>query len=230
VRPVPPVPADAPAERLAAVRRRIERAAASAGRDPAQLVLVAVSKNHPPSAVAALAALGQRDFGESRHQEAAPKAAAAPELRWHFLGRLQRNKARAVAHWAEVVHSLDRAELVVPLARGAEEAGRVLEVFVQVSLDGDTGRGGVPVSGAASLADQVAAEPALRLLGVMAVAPQGAPARPAFAALRTVGEAVRQAHPEAVSLSAGMSGDLEDAVAEGATHLRVGTALFGARA
>lgn len=223
-------PAADPSARLAAVRDRIERAALTAHRDPSALVLVAVSKNQPPAAVSSLAALGLRDFGESRQQEAAPKAAAAPDLRWHFVGRLQRNKARAVARWAQAVHSVDRIDLVTPLARASAETGHALEVFVQVSLDGDPTRAGVPAGGLVALADAVAGEPALRLMGVMAVAPLGAPARPAFAALRRLRDELARSHPQASSISAGMSADLEDAIAEGATHLRVGTALFGRRA
>ena len=226
--------ADRPAaERLAEVQRRVARAASAAGRDPASLVLVAVSKNQPLDAVLALAGLGVRDFGESRHQEAVRKAGAAPDLRWHFLGRLQRNKARAVGRWASTVHSVDRVEMLELLAPSEPQAaggGRVLKVFIQVSLDGDPTRGGVPAADVPALADAVAARPTLRLLGVMAVAPAAVPARPAFAALRATSEDLVRRHPGARSISAGMSGDLEDAITEGATHLRVGTALFGARA
>lgn len=219
-----------PANRLAAVRARIEAAARAAGRDPAGIRLVAVSKLHAPEDVRALAAEGIRDFGESRAQELVAKAAALhdPDLRWHFVGRLQRNKAKAVAGVASYVHSLDRAVLVAPLAAGA--AGREpLPVLVQVSLDGDPDRGGVPAGGVAALAALVAGEPALRLAGLMAVAVPGRPARPQFARLRELSEALTAAHPDATEISAGMSGDLEDAVREGATLVRVGTALFGPR-
>ncbi len=221
------------AVRLAAVRQRVARAATAAGRDPASLVLVAVSKNQPLDAVLALAALGVRDFGENRHQEAAPKAEAAPDLHWHFLGRLQRNKARAVGRWACTVHSVDRLDvldLLAPPEPDGPGPGRALEVFVQVSLDGDPTRGGVLPAAVPALADAVSVRPTLRLLGVMAVAPATAPARPAFAALRATSEDLVRGHPGARFISAGMSGDLEDAITEGATHLRVGTALFGPRA
>lgn len=235
-----------PADRLRAVEQRLADASAAAGRPRSELTLVAVSKTRPASDVAALAALGQRDFGESRWQELGPKseelagtttgadgadgADEAAGLRWHFVGRVQRNKARAIAEASFAVHSLDRAALCAPLARGAAGAGAPLEVFVQVSLDGDPSRGGVGADGIAALADAVAEHPELRLKGLMAVAPMGAPARPAFARLRNMGERLARAHPQATALSAGMSGDLEDAVAEGATHLRIGTALFGSRA
>jgi hypothetical protein len=180
-----------------------------------------------------LASLGLGDFGENRAQEAVRKAAAVAaagvQVRWHFVGRLQRNKCRAVAGFALLVHSVDRAELVAGLAAGAVDAGRVLDVLLQVSLDGHPGRGGAPPGEIARLADDVAAAPSLRLCGVMAVAPLGVPPRPAFARLRTVAEALRRDHPDAVIISAGMSEDFAEAVAEGATHLRIGSALFGKR-
>lgn len=191
---------------------------------------MAVSKLHAAGDVRALAAEGVRDFGESRAQELAAKVAALddPDLRWHFVGRLQRNKAKAVGRIASLVHSLDRPGLVAPLAAGA--AGRTpLPVLVQVSLDGDPTRGGVPVGEVPHLAALVAAEPALRLAGVMAVAVPGRPPRPQFARLRGLSEALVREHPGATEISAGMSGDLEDAVREGATLVRVGTALFGPR-
>jgi len=190
-----------------------------------------VSKTWPAADVALLTGLpgGPRDLGESRDQEARPKALAFPSLRWHFLGRLQRNKARSVASYAAVVHSLDRADLVGPLARGAAEAGRELRVLVQVTLDGDPARGGVLPAAVPGLAD-AAEQGGLRVAGVMAVAPAGVPPGPAFARLADASAALVAAHPGAGWISAGMSGDLEAAVAHGATHVRVGTALFGGRA
>lgn len=218
--------------RLTAVRTRLREAAEAAGRDVEELTLVAVSKTHPAAAVRELAGLGLREFGEARWQELGPKSEelAGVDLRWHFLGRLQRNKARAVGRVATVVHSLDRPELCAPLGRGAADAGRELDVFVQVSLDGDSARGGVVIEDLAHLTDTAATTEGLRLAGLMAVVPLGAAPRPAFARLRQLAEQVRTRHPGAVELSAGMSGDLEEAVAEGATHLRIGTALFGSRA
>ena len=217
---------------LAAVEQRLTRAAEAAGRGRSELTLVAVSKTRPAEDIAALAALGVRDFGESKWQELGRKVAQldATAVSWHFLGRLQRNKARAVGATVAVVHSLDRTELCRPLSQGAADAGSELEVFVQVSLDGDLTRGGVLPERLEALTDEVAACPQLRLAGLMAVAPRDRPPRPAFAELRRLGASVQARHPEARGLSAGMSGDLEDAVAEGATHLRIGTALFGSRA
>ena len=219
---------------LSGVRRRVSDAARAAGREPAELTLVAVTKTWPVSDAVLLAGLGALDLGESREQELRAKApvlaADGPAVRWHFLGRLQTNKARSVGALADVVHSLDRAALCAGLARGATAAGRTPpQVLVQVSLDGDPTRGGVLPDDARGLAD-AAATAGLVVRGVMAVAPVGEPARAAFARLRAVGDAVRADHPGATWTSAGMSGDLEDAVLEGATHLRVGTALLGGRA
>ncbi|OHV40733.1 PLP-binding domain-containing protein [Pseudofrankia sp. EUN1h] len=235
------------------VRERIDAAARAAGRDPAGLTLVAVSKTWPADDVLALRALGVAHFAENREQEAAPKVAqvlsrlggtASPDEPgapdglhgpvWHFVGQLQRNKTNAVVRWADWVQSVDRPELVAALARAATSQGRMIAVCLQVSLDtsgdgGVSGRGGVAPSDVARLTDLVAAAAGLRLAGVMAVAPRGEDPRPAFARLREVSERLTRDHPEAWVMSAGMSGDLEAAVAEGATHLRIGTALFGER-
>ncbi|WP_045878311.1 YggS family pyridoxal phosphate enzyme [Pseudofrankia sp. DC12] len=250
-------------DNLRDVQNRIAAAAQAAGRDPAELTLVAVSKTWPAVDVVTLHGFGVTDFAENREQEAAPKvaevqarlglppagASGGGESRhvgdegterpiWHYVGQLQRNKANAVARWADWVECVDRPELVVSLARAAASAGRQLTVCLQVSLDMPPGgpdgarngaRGGVAPADVPGLADLVAAAGWLRLAGVMAVAPLGQPPRPAFARLREVAEKLRQIHPEARVISAGMSGDLEAAVAEGATHLRIGTALFGER-
>jgi hypothetical protein len=216
---------------LAAVDRRIDGALASSGRTE-RPALVVVTKFFPPSDVDLLAELGVSDVGENRDQEAAAKFAEVahrPELTLHFIGQLQSNKAGSVARYADVVQSVDRPKLVLALARGAEAADRTLDALVQVSLDDAPGRGGVPWQEAVRLADAIAGVETLRLRGVMAVAPLGAEPRAAFARLREVSEQVRRAHPEAFWISAGMSGDLEEAIAEGATHLRVGTAILGSR-
>ncbi|RJK96817.1 YggS family pyridoxal phosphate-dependent enzyme [Vallicoccus soli] len=220
---------------LAAVEERVRRACAAAGRPRAGVVLVAVTKTWPASDVRLVAELGATDVGESRDQEAAPKHAECADLglRWHFVGQLQTNKARSVAAYADVVHSVDRARLVDALAAGARHHGRTVRCLVQVALDaspGETGpRGGAAPADVRALADRVAAAEGLELGGVMAVAPRGADPAEAFAALARTAAAVRRAHPAATDLSAGMSGDLEQAVAAGATHLRVGSAVFGAR-
>ncbi|MGY2085038.1 YggS family pyridoxal phosphate-dependent enzyme [Blastococcus sp. SYSU DS0539] len=223
------------AENLRAVRARIDAAARAAGRDPADVALLAVSKTWPADDVRALAGLGQRDFGENRVQELLGKDGelAGTDLRWHFVGQLQRNKAAAVARTGAVVHSVDRPSLAATLDRAGQEAGRPVDVLLQVDLGGPAGRaaarGGAQPADVPALADAVAAAPGLRLRGLMAVAPREERPAPAFARLAALAERLRADHPDAVEISAGMSGDLEDAIAAGATVVRVGTALFGAR-
>ena len=223
---------------LAAVYERIGAACAAAARPPAAVRLVAVTKMFPASDVVALSELGVSDVGENRDQEAAPKAAACAaqgvSLTWHFVGQLQANKAASVVSYADVVHSVDRPGLVRALSRravaaGRAEAGRELRCLIQVSLDGQAGRGGAQPGDVPGLADAIAAADGLTLDGVMAVAPLGAPARPAFAQLADIADIIRSAHPAAREISAGMSGDLEEAIAEGATLVRIGTALLGGR-
>jgi len=218
---------------LEAVRARIAAACAAAGRPAGAVTLIAVTKTFPAADVILLNRLGLTDFGENRDQEAAPKAAecaaAGLALRWHFVGQLQVNKAASVVSYADVVHSVDRQRLVTALGRRATAAGREIGCLVQVSLDDDPGRGGAAPSQVSALADAIAAEPGLSLGGVMAVAPLGAAPRPAFARLREIAESVRSQHPAAGVISAGMSGDLDEAIAEGATHVRIGTALLGGR-
>lgn len=225
---------DARAEEIAAnlaeVRGRIATAARAAGRDPAELTLVGVTKTFPVEDARRLLDLGLADLGEARDQEAKVKARELPAARWHFLGRLQRNKAGSVAAYTAVLHSFDRAELITPLANGVRKHERdPLEVLIQVSLDGDPDRGGAPIQGVLALADEAAATGVLTPRGVMAVAPMDADPDAAFATLREVAASLRAAHPEAVVISAGMSADLEAAVRNGATHLRIGTALLGGR-
>ncbi|WP_346763603.1 YggS family pyridoxal phosphate-dependent enzyme [Nocardioides sp. GY 10113] len=221
---------------LAGVHERIDAAARAAGRDPADVALVVVTKYFPASDVQALARLGVTEVGENRHQEAAAKreecdAAGASGLRWHFIGGLQSNKAGAVARWADEVESVDRAKLVGPLDRGAAERGRPLDVLLQVSLDppGREQRAGADPADLDALADRVADAEHLRLRGLMAVAPLGEEPAAAFARLAGIRSAFLAHHPDATVLSAGMSGDLEQAVAAGATHVRVGTAVLGSR-
>ena len=217
------------ADRLAGVEERIAQACAAAGRARDEVALVAVTKFHPASDVAVLRDLGVSRFGESRDQEAQDKAAQVDGVRWHFVGRLQSNKAASVAAYASVVESCDRRKLVAPLSAGAVRAGREVEVLLQVSLDGDPSRGGAPAADLPALADAVAAAEGLRLAGAMAVAPLGEEPARAFARLAELAERLRRDHPDARQLSAGMSADLEQAVACGSTSVRVGTALLGPR-
>lgn len=214
----------------AALERRVVGACAAAGRSRDEVTVVAVSKTWPASDVGLLRELGVRDFGENRDREAAQKAAAVTGVRWHFVGAVQTNKARSVSSYADVVHSLDRPALVTALSKGAIAVGRTVEVLVQVSLDGAPGRGGAAPADVPMLAELVASASGLQLGGVMAVAPADADPAEAFARLAEIAAGVRRQHPHARALSAGMSGDLEAAVAAGANVLRVGTALFGHRA
>lgn len=219
------------AANLAVVRRRIADACAAAGRDPDAVSLVVVTKFFPASDVRVLADLGVTDVGENRHQEASEKAAECADLglRWHFIGALQSNKAAAVAAYADMVESLDRRKLVAPLDRGAGE--RTVDVLLQVSLDppGSGHRAGADPTDLEDLANTVAAAEHLRLRGLMAVAPLGEDPDAAFARLAQVHRDLLVAHPGATTLSAGMSGDLEHAIAHGATHVRVGSAVLGPR-
>lgn len=213
-------------ERLGEVQARIADAARAADRDPAGITTIVVTKFHPPQLVRELATLGVLDIGENRHQEAQDKAAALSDLplRWHFIGQLQSNKAKAVRRYAYAIHSIDRPSLVTALGTGDP-----LDVFVQVDLSGEPGRGGVDPEALDALVDDVLAAPDLALRGLMTVAPIGADPARAFARLRELGERVRLVAPEATALSMGMSGDFVEAIREGATHLRIGTAITGNR-
>jgi PLP dependent protein len=223
------------ATNLARVRARIADACAAAGRDRGEITLIAVTKTYPATDVLRLAEIGVRDIGENRDQEAAPKAAEAAalgaEVRWHFVGRLQRNKARSVVGYADLVHSVDSVRLAQALANAAEQGrDRPLEVLVQISVDGDPDRGGVVPRELDRVVAAVAERPALRLRGVMAVAPLDWSPEDAFARLAEFAARVREEHPAATAVSAGMSADLEAAIRWGATHVRVGGALLGQRA
>ena len=241
---------------LETVRARIAAACAAAGRDPGEVTLVAVTKTFPVSDIMLLSQLGVADIGENRDSEAAPKAAACAAaglpVRWHFVGQLQVNKVASVAGYADMVHSVDRPRLIDALARRARSAGRVISCLVQVSLDdpgelagrasasksgasqsetrqSGPGRGGAAPAEVGDLAAAIAAHDSLRLAGVMGIAPLNQPARPAYARLAQIAETVRAAYPDAQVISAGMSGDMGEAIAEGATHVRIGTALLGGR-
>ncbi|GAB3186254.1 hypothetical protein FHX75_16166 [Micromonospora palomenae] len=225
---------------LARVRARIADACAAAGRDRAEVTMIAVTKTYPAGDVVALAGLGVTDVGENRDQEAAPKAAevaaAGVAVRWHFIGQLQRNKARSVVRYADVVHSVDSVRLARALDAAASAGrDRPLDALVQVSIDGDPARGGAlpdsadPDRGLGPVAEALAGAGGLRLAGLMAVAPLGWEPERAFARLAEVAARFRDRHPEATALSAGMSGDLEAAIEYGATHVRLGSALLGMR-
>lgn len=222
---------------LAELRGRIAAACAEVGRDPDEVTLIAVSKGQPAERVAEVLALGVLDIGENKAQEAAAKADEIAALhldvapRWHFIGQLQRNKARSVATFATMVHSVDRPALVTALDAAAEQRPQALDVLIQLNLDSDPdpARGGVSGPGLSALVEAVLAAQHLRLRGLMTVAPTGVDARISFDRLVGYSESLQAIQPSATIISAGMSGDLEAAISAGATHVRVGTALFGAR-
>ncbi len=229
------------AANLAEVEARIAAACRAAGRARDEVQLIAVTKTFPASDAALLADLGVTHVGENRDQEAGPKAAEVAELRpgsalrWHMVGRLQRNKARSVVEWAHEVQSLDSARLADALAKAvhtvryAGKRDEPLDVLIQASLDDDTERGGCPLGELAALAEHVTHTGELRLRGLMAVAPLGADPGEAFEKLARAAETLRKDHPNAAEVSAGMSHDLEQAITHGSTCVRVGTALLGGR-
>ncbi|TFD91664.1 YggS family pyridoxal phosphate-dependent enzyme [Cryobacterium lactosi] len=232
-------------QRLADVRGGIIDAARLAGRSVDDITTVVVTKFQPVSLVSELIELGVRDFGESRHQEAQAKATelAGSGIRWHFVGQVQGKKARQIRSYASVIHSVDRDSLVTGLASPVPDASvpgasvpdgsvpdtSVLDCFVQVNLTEDPARGGVSIPDLAPLVERVIAAPGLRLLGLMAVAPLGADPKRSFALVSELGSQMRGIAPDARYLSMGMSQDYAAAIAEGATHLRIGTAITGNR-
>ena len=198
------------------------------------MTLIAITKTHPAADILALAELGVPDIGESKDQEARAKIVELGEqseqVRWHLVGRLQTNKARSVASYASAVHSVDRFKLVGALADAAHDRRDLpLDVFVQISLDEDPNRGGVPGAELVPLAAAVAQRPYLRLRGVMTIPPIGADPDAAFARLAELSAQLRHEFPDADAISAGMSDDFEAAIRNGSTHVRVGTALLGRR-
>jgi len=227
------------AANLAKVEERIAAACVAAGRRREEVTLIVVTKTYPASDVRILHELGVRHVAENRDQDAAPKAAACADLslHWHFVGQLQTNKVRSVASYADVVQSVDRLKLVSALSVAAVRAERELGCLIQVALDAESGkqgdRGGVAPDGIEELAAAIADSPGLRLGGLMTVAPLAGPyagrQQAAFERLMEFSSRLRVAHPAANMVSAGMSADLEQAVAAGATHVRVGTAVLGVR-
>lgn len=221
-------------ESLRAVQRRIETAARLANREPGGITLLAVSKTHPPAAVRELAAAGQRHFGENQVQEALPKIVACADLDvcWHFIGRLQSNKTRAVADRFAWVHSVDRDRLARRLSEQRPFHAPPLQVCLQVRLGDEATKGGIDEAQLPALADAVAALPRLALRGLMGIPPPPAApgdSRPWFGRLRELMRMLNDRGHSMDTLSMGMTADLEDAVLEGATIVRVGTAVFGPR-
>ncbi|MDR2321312.1 MAG: YggS family pyridoxal phosphate-dependent enzyme [Microbacterium sp.] len=219
------------AERLSAIDAAIADAARRAGRDPAEITRIVVTKFHPASLVSELYGLGVREVGENRQQELSAKAEALAELddlRWHFIGQAQTNKAGAIRRAAQAVHSVDRLRIAEALDRAATDDAQ-LDVLLQINLTDDPGRGGVAPSELERLAEQVLALPTLQLRGVMAVAPLDEDPAAAFARVHESSRRLRAVAPEADWISAGMTGDFAEAIAAGATHLRIGSAITGPR-
>ena len=219
-------------QRLEAVQGQIERQCAESGRSADEVTLVVVTKTWPADDIRLLHDLGVRDIAENRHQEAEQKAAELAELglTWHFIGQIQSNKAGKVASYADMVHSVDSARLALRLDLGAGRTERVVDCLVQINLDDAPGRGGVEPARLDEVAEAVDRAPGLRLRGVMGVAPLGGDASRAYRRLAELATELRSSRPHASLVSAGMSGDFTHAIEAGATHVRVGSAILGARA
>ena len=209
---------------LQEVKERIKIAAQSINRDPAEIELIVVTKTFPISDIEILRDLGELNFGENRDQEAGPKAQAIPAT-WHFQGQIQSNKIKSICEWADVIHSISSEKEILKFAQST----RKHKVFLQVSLDGQAGRGGASRSDLAQLADLVNESNNLELLGLMAVAPLGTEPEKAFADLTQINQGFKSQFPNSKYLSAGMSGDFEAAIKFGATHIRVGSSILGSR-
>lgn len=222
-------------QRLDSVEGRISSTLQGLGRSRDEVTLVVVTKNHPVDLAVDLYRLGVRDFGENRDQEAGPKASAFAQLvtesspTWHFVGQLQSNKAKNVATYADVVHSVDRESLLIALEKATAERPRPLDVFLQVNLTSDPGRGGVNPAELEPFAERVAGASGLNLLGIMAVAALDEPLESEFEKIAKLSQKLISVAPQAKFISAGMSQDFETALAYGATHLRIGTAITGKR-
>ena len=222
------------AERYGLVKSQIAEATTRAGRGADEVTLIVVTKNHPTRLVFDLLDLGARDFGENRDQEAAPKAAEvratqAPEHRWHFIGQLQSNKVKSVIEYASSVHSLDRQSLLEALGKATANRPAPLDVFIQLNLTDDPARGGIQFADLHPFAEKVLQHRGLRLVGVMGVASLDQQLERDFSAIRSASERLQELAPEANLISAGMSEDFATAIAYGATHLRIGTAITGNR-
>jgi pyridoxal phosphate enzyme (YggS family) len=228
-------------ERVLSVRKRIEAAARRAGRDPAEITLVAVSKTQPPEAVVAACHAGLHLFGENRVEEAGPKAEAVARLlapaaapTWHMVGHVQSRKAADVLPWAAMVHSVDSVKLAERLSRSCVEAGSQLAVLLEVNVSGETSKYGLAPEELPGAVEAIAPLPGLRLEGLMTMAPIAADpelVRPVFTRLRALKEDMAQRYPGLIGrhLSMGMTDDFEVAIEEGATMVRVGRAIFGER-
>ncbi len=217
------------AQSLNDVRARVEQATANAGRSPESVTLIAVTKTYPASDVEILFDCGVRDFGENRSAEGAEKSALVTG-HWHLQGQIQSNKIAAISRWANTVHSLDQLSHVAKFDRAVgEESGKRCEIFIQLSLDGDPTRAGISGAELLTLGEAVMQAANLDLMGLMVVPPVEADPEAAFAEVAEQAERFRIEFPSATSLSAGMSGDYEIAIAYGATHIRIGSQILGPR-
>ncbi len=212
------------ARNLQEIKERIISAARAVNRDPAEISLIVVTKTFPISDIEILTELGESNFGENRDQEAGPKAEVIPAT-WHFQGQIQSNKIKSICQWADVIHSISSAKEILKFA----QSPRKHQVFLQVSLDGQAGRGGASPADLAQLADLVNESNNLELLGLMAVAPLDVEPEKAFADLALINQGFAGQFPNAKYLSAGMSSDFEAAIKFGATHIRVGSSILGSR-
>ena len=222
------------AQRYREIVDRIDLAVKSSSRSSTDVTLVVVTKNHPHQLVLDLLALGSRDFGENRDQEAAPKAKelsgqSTEAFRWHFIGQLQTNKVKSVLEYAHLIHSLDRESLLTELQKRTEDRADALGVFIQVNLTEDPDRGGVRVPDLMGFAEKVLASQGLKLEGLMGVGGLQVAPEAEFEKLANLSAQLRQLAPDAKGLSMGMSSDFEAAIGYGATHLRIGTAITGNR-
>lgn len=226
---------DSLANRYKSVLERIESAARQAGRQATDIELIVVTKNHPATLVLDLIELGARHFGENRDQEARPKAetvATSTDSKiydWHFVGQLQSNKVKSVLGYANTIHSLDRPSLLNELIKQAKTSAKPVDVFIELNLTDDLGRGGIEPKDIRSFAEKVAQSSDLNLLGVMGVAGLDQEPEREFERIRDASQQLQMAFPSAKYISAGMSGDFETAILAGATHLRIGTAITGNR-
>ncbi len=220
-------------QRLAEVESKIQVAADKAGRSRSDIELIVVTKKHPIKLVLDLLELGIRSFGENRDQDARPKAEELASLvnpdsyYWHFIGQLQSNKVKSALSYASVIHSLDRQSLLDSLIKAVEGRSTPLDVFIQLNLTQDPGRGGIEPKNLEAFAEQVVSQPNLNLLGVMGVASLERAPEVDFDTIRVASQKLRAIHPQAKYISAGMSEDFEAAISFGATHLRIGSAITG---
>ena len=213
---------------LSKVQDRIKSAAESAGRNPHEITLIAVTKTYPIEDVKILKSLGVENFGENRDEEGSEKSKVVEGI-WHFQGQIQSKKLRSIASWASVIHSLDSQDHVTKLSNVLADREKVMQVFIQLSLDGDPTRGGVVADDLEKIATPIIADSQMRLVGLMSVPPVEMEVERAFESIATIHQKFIATHPEAIYLSAGMSSDFEVAIKHGATHIRVGSQILGSR-